>query len=186
MSPASSDASMLAVADPAPLRPTLVAVDSCTRQHANLLVPRQIVSGLVTNPWRRKTLRTWTKMLNLAGQGASSKSWRNWRQGSTCWRENPLEDSGSITSKGGHKMGQNGLKSAGLTHFWVHVTPVFPKKTKCKPICMLGSSFMHIVTYKWMQKQYHVRKSKIIRDLRLNPGNEGSNITGSRLGVAYS
>jgi hypothetical protein len=47
MSPASSDASMLAVADPAPLRPTLVAVDSCTRQHANLLVPGQIVSGLV-------------------------------------------------------------------------------------------------------------------------------------------
>jgi hypothetical protein len=26
------------------------------------------------------------------------------------------------------------------------VTPVFPKKTKCKPICMPGSSFMHIVT----------------------------------------
>jgi hypothetical protein len=47
MSPASSDASMLAVAVPAPLRPTLLAVDSCTRQHANLLVPGQIVSGLV-------------------------------------------------------------------------------------------------------------------------------------------
>jgi hypothetical protein len=28
------------------------------------------------------------------------------------------------------------------------VTPVFPKKTKFKPICMPGSSFMHIVTYK--------------------------------------
>jgi hypothetical protein len=38
---------MLAVAVPAPLRPTLLAVDSCTRQHANLLVPGQIVSGLV-------------------------------------------------------------------------------------------------------------------------------------------
>jgi hypothetical protein len=47
MSPPSSDASMLAVAVPAPLRPTLLAVDSCTRQHANLLVPGQIVSGLV-------------------------------------------------------------------------------------------------------------------------------------------
>jgi hypothetical protein len=47
MSPASSDASMLTVAVPAPLRPTLLAVDSCTRQHANLLVPGQIVSGLV-------------------------------------------------------------------------------------------------------------------------------------------
>jgi hypothetical protein len=47
MSPASSDASMLAVAVPAPLRPTLLAVHSCTRQHANLLVPGRIVSGLV-------------------------------------------------------------------------------------------------------------------------------------------
>jgi hypothetical protein len=47
MSPASSDASMLAVAVPAPLHPTLLAVDSCTRQHTNLLVPGQIVSGLV-------------------------------------------------------------------------------------------------------------------------------------------
>jgi hypothetical protein len=27
-----------------------------------------------------------------------------------------------------------------------NVTPDFPKKTKCKPICMPGSSFMHIVT----------------------------------------
>jgi hypothetical protein len=47
ISPAGSDASMLVVADPAPLRPTLLAVDSCTRQNANLLVPGQIVSGLV-------------------------------------------------------------------------------------------------------------------------------------------
>jgi hypothetical protein len=28
------------------------------------------------------------------------------------------------------------------------VTPDFPKETKCLPICMPGSSFMHIVTYK--------------------------------------
>jgi hypothetical protein len=27
-----------------------------------------------------------------------------------------------------------------------NVTPDFPKETKCKPICMPGSSFMHIVT----------------------------------------
>jgi hypothetical protein len=26
------------------------------------------------------------------------------------------------------------------------LTPDFPKKTKCKPICMPGSSFIHIVT----------------------------------------
>jgi hypothetical protein len=28
------------------------------------------------------------------------------------------------------------------------VTPAFPKKTKCIPICMPGSSFRHIVTNK--------------------------------------
>jgi hypothetical protein len=28
----------------------------------------------------------------------------------------------------------------------VVVTPDFPKETKCIPICMPGSSFMHIVT----------------------------------------
>jgi hypothetical protein len=42
------------------------------------------------------------------------------------------------------------------------VTPVFPKKTKCKPICMPGSNFIHIVTYKWITVQYHVRKRKSI------------------------
>jgi hypothetical protein len=42
---------MLAVAVPAPLRPTLLAVDSCTHQHANSLVPGQIVSGLVPSPF---------------------------------------------------------------------------------------------------------------------------------------
>jgi hypothetical protein len=31
---------------------------------------------------------------------------------------------------------------------------------------------MHIVTYKCIQKQYHVRKRKIIRDLHLNPGKQ--------------
>jgi hypothetical protein len=65
MSPASSDASMLAVADPAPLRPTLVAVDSCTRQHANLLVPGQIVSGLVGVPKNQSKIKTSTKKLFL-------------------------------------------------------------------------------------------------------------------------
>jgi hypothetical protein len=54
MSPASSDASMLSVAVPTPLHPTLIAVDSCTRQHANLLVPGQIVSDLVIlTSWSR-------------------------------------------------------------------------------------------------------------------------------------
>jgi hypothetical protein len=32
------------------------------------------------------------------------------------------------------------------------VTPDFSKETKCITICMPGSSFMHIVTYKCIQK----------------------------------
>jgi hypothetical protein len=67
MSPASSDASMLAVAIPAPLRLTLLAVHSCTRQHANLLVPGQIVSGLVMS-----------HHMSLVGLGISK---RNFAQG---------------------------------------------------------------------------------------------------------
>jgi hypothetical protein len=59
MSPASSDASMLAVAVSAPLRPTLLAVDSCTRQHANLLMPGQIVFGLVVLPEERDSSAVW-------------------------------------------------------------------------------------------------------------------------------
>jgi hypothetical protein len=46
--------------------------------------------------------------------------------------------------------------------------------------------FMHIVTYKRIQKQYHVRKRKIIRDLRLILETKAPNFTGSRLGVAYA
>jgi hypothetical protein len=65
----------------------------------------------------------------------------------------------------------------------VRVTPVFPKKTKCKPICMPGSSFMHIVTYKWITVQYHVRKRKIIRDLHFILETKAPNITSSWLGV---
>jgi hypothetical protein len=63
------------------------------------------------------------------------------------------------------------------------VTADFPKETKCIPICMPGSSFMHILTYKWIQKQYHIRKRKIIRDLRFILEMKAPNITGSRLGL---
>jgi hypothetical protein len=52
--------------------------------------------------------------------------------------------------------------------------PIFPKETKCKPICMPGSSFMHIVTYKCIQKQYHVKKKGDYQRFTLYPGNEGS------------
>jgi hypothetical protein len=63
------------------------------------------------------------------------------------------------------------------------VTPVFPRKTKCKPICMSWSSFMHIVTYKWITVQYHVRKREIIRDLRFILETKAPNFTGNRLGL---
>jgi hypothetical protein len=45
--------------------------------------------------------------------------------------------------------------------FWEDATPDFPKKTKCNPICMPGSSFMHIVTYKWIQKQYTYENGRL-------------------------
>jgi hypothetical protein len=45
---------------------------------------------------------------------------------------------------------------------------------------------MHIVTYKCIQKQYHVRKREIIRVLRYILETEAPNSTSSRLGVAYA
>jgi hypothetical protein len=45
---------------------------------------------------------------------------------------------------------------------------------------------MHIVSYKCIQKQYHVRKRKIIKYLRLILETKAPNITSSRLGVAYA
>jgi hypothetical protein len=48
MSPASTDPSMMTVAGPAPLRPTVLVGAGYTRQHANLLAPGQIVFGLVS------------------------------------------------------------------------------------------------------------------------------------------
>jgi hypothetical protein len=45
---------------------------------------------------------------------------------------------------------------------------------------------MHIVTYKFIQKQYHVRKRKIIRDLRLILETKAPNLTGIDWGVVYA
>jgi hypothetical protein len=56
------------------------------------------------------------KVMNLAGQGASSNSERNWRQGSTCRRGKHLEDSRTDTGEGGGWLGQNEPKLAGPTH----------------------------------------------------------------------
>jgi hypothetical protein len=47
MSIASTKASMLKVVGPAPLRTTVLAGANYTRQHADLLVPGQIISVLV-------------------------------------------------------------------------------------------------------------------------------------------
>jgi hypothetical protein len=49
------------------------------------------------------------KLLNLAGQGASSNPKRNWRQGPTCRRGKTLEDSGINT---GQRRPRAGLKWA--------------------------------------------------------------------------
>jgi hypothetical protein len=55
---------MLVVAVLTPLRPTLVAVNSCTRSYANLLVLGQIVSGLVCSRDRVELTNTFAKALH--------------------------------------------------------------------------------------------------------------------------
>jgi hypothetical protein len=66
------------------------------------------------------------------------------------------------------------------------VTSIFPNKKQMHNCMHAGSSFMHIVTYKWIQKQYHLRKRNIIRDLRLILVTKAPNYTSSQLGVAYA
>jgi hypothetical protein len=55
------------------------------------------------------------KVLNLAGQGASSNPKRNWRQGPTCQRGKDLEDSGTNSRQSrpsaGPKWAQDGRPS---------------------------------------------------------------------------
>jgi hypothetical protein len=64
------------------------------------------------------------KMSNLAGQGASSKPQRNWRQGPTCSWGNTLEDLGSNTAtpgKGGRGLGRSGPRPT--AHFEAQSPP---------------------------------------------------------------
>jgi hypothetical protein len=68
------------------------------------------------------------KMPNLAGQGASSKPRRNWRQGPTCSWGNTLEDSGSNIGqrrpRGWAEVGQAGRpRPAGRSHFEAQSPP---------------------------------------------------------------
>jgi hypothetical protein len=114
----------------------------------------------------------------LGANGSPSCEWRR-LQGLR------VEDPSSAR-KGGPNRPRDWARLAGLGRPAQAVTPDFPKKTKCKPICMPGSSFMHIVTNKCIQKQYHIRKRKIIRDLRFILETKAPNITGNQLGVAYT
>jgi hypothetical protein len=62
----------------------------------------------------------------------------------------PCEDVSVVPEEAGERDFLFGVKVGPDDDFLgcVDVTPVFPKKTKCVTICMPGSSFMHIVTYK--------------------------------------
>jgi hypothetical protein len=60
------------------------------------------------------------KVPNLAGQGASSNSERNWWQGPTCRRGKDLEDSGTNI---GRRRRLTGLKWASPTHFGAQPPP---------------------------------------------------------------
>jgi hypothetical protein len=81
MSTVSTKTLILAVVGPAPLRTTVLAGTNYTRQHANLLVPGQIVSDLVNKSYNKCTcfyFCLWAKCFfldtNVCGQ---SKDLRN-------------------------------------------------------------------------------------------------------------
>jgi hypothetical protein len=56
------------------------------------------------------------------------------------------EGHGEEEEEHGHTHFEGAIEEGGVNEELLSVTPAFPKKTKCKPICMPGSSFMHIVT----------------------------------------
>jgi hypothetical protein len=62
-----------------------------------------------------------------------------WSGGASAWPAGVRVWTGARARK------QADRKIVGRLRLWKCVTPVFPKKTKCKPICMPGSSFTHIV-----------------------------------------
>jgi hypothetical protein len=55
-----------------------------------------------------------------------------------------------------------------------NVTPVFSKENQVHNYMHARINFMHIVTNKCLQKQYHVKKEKDYQKFTLCPGNEGS------------
>jgi hypothetical protein len=65
------------------------------------------------------------KVLNLAGQGASSNSERNWQQGPTCRRGKDLEDSGTNTKRRRRLTGSKWAQAGWPNPFWGPVTPPF-------------------------------------------------------------
>jgi hypothetical protein len=66
------------------------------------------------------------KVSNLAGQGASSNSERNWRQGPTCRRGDDLEDSGTNTGQRRRLTGPKWAQAGRPSPFRDPVTPLWP------------------------------------------------------------
>jgi hypothetical protein len=79
------------------------------------------------SPWTKPEKMTNSKdlprkVLNLAGQGASSNSERNWRQGPTCRRGKDLEDSGTNAERRRRLTGPKWAQ-AGPVHFKAQSAP---------------------------------------------------------------
>jgi hypothetical protein len=66
------------------------------------------------------------KVSNLAGQGATSNSERNWRQGPTCRRGKDLEDSGTDATRRRQATGLGGPRPAGPAHSRAQSSPPPP------------------------------------------------------------
>jgi hypothetical protein len=65
------------------------------------------------------------KVSNLARQGASSNSERNWQQGPTCRRGKDLEDSGTNVGRRRQRTGSKWAQAGRPSPFWGPVSPPF-------------------------------------------------------------
>jgi hypothetical protein len=98
------------------------------------------------------------KVLNLAGQGASSNPKRNWRQGATCRRGKALEDLGSNTRQSRPLAGSKWAQAGRPSPFPGPVDPPFNLaaiQTICSPEARSHASTHSSLAAKEQRREWH-------------------------------
>jgi hypothetical protein len=105
------------------------------------------------------------KVPNLAGQGASSNSERNWRQGPTCRRGKDLEDSGTDTRQSRSSTGPKWAQTDRPSQFQSPVDPPFNIAAICAIYGPEAKSYASIHSSSAAEEQrregHHLREERV-------------------------